>query len=424
MLYECWQGIAREQRNELAVHDLGSGRQWTFHQLEQESEHGDSGKESLICPQGITAEFVLMVLRAWRARKVVLPLETDQPSFVLPELPSEIVHLKTTSATTGVPRMVAFTAAQLMADALNIVQTMGLRRDWPNLGVISLAHSYGFSNLVLPLLLHGIPLVLLDSPLPEAVRQSSALLSGVSGLTLAAVPALWRAWHEAGAFPPQVRLAISAGAPLPLSLEREIFEKTGLKIHNFYGATECGGIAYDGTETPRIDATCVGTPMCNVNLSIATDGCLEVRSGAVAEGYWPEPHAVLGLGCYHTSDLAEITGGQVFLRGRVGDQINVAGRKVSPEEIERVLLKHPLVRDCLVFGVPSADEDRSEIIVVSVAAEATVSGETLKQFLLSRLPAWQVPREWCFVDSLPANQRGKLSRAEWRNRYLRERRAV
>jgi len=74
MLYECWQGIAREQRNELAVHDLGSGRHWTFHQLEQEAERGDSGKESLICPQGITAEFVLMVLRAWRARKVVLPL--------------------------------------------------------------------------------------------------------------------------------------------------------------------------------------------------------------------------------------------------------------------------------------------------------------------------------------------------------------
>ena len=49
--------------------------------------------------------------------------------------------------------MVAFTAAQLMADAENIVTTMGLRPDWPNLGVLSLAHSYGFSNLVLPLLL-------------------------------------------------------------------------------------------------------------------------------------------------------------------------------------------------------------------------------------------------------------------------------
>ncbi len=78
-----------------------------------------------------------------------------------------------TSATGGAPRMVAFTGEELVADADNIVATMGLRPDWPNLGVISLAHSYGFSNLVLPLLLHGIPLILVDAPLPETVRQAA-----------------------------------------------------------------------------------------------------------------------------------------------------------------------------------------------------------------------------------------------------------
>ena len=58
-----------------------------------------------------------------------------------------------------------------MADAENIVATMGLRPDWPNLGVISLAHSYGFSNLVLPLLLHGIPLILAPVPLPARLMR-------------------------------------------------------------------------------------------------------------------------------------------------------------------------------------------------------------------------------------------------------------
>src|SRR5437667_4084262 len=101
-----------------------------------------------------------------------------------------------------------------MADAENIVATMGLRRDWPNFGVISLAHSYGFSNLVTPLLLHGIPLVLSHSALPESLRQIAGL--GGEGITLAGVPALWRIWHEARVIGPQIRLAISAGAPLPL----------------------------------------------------------------------------------------------------------------------------------------------------------------------------------------------------------------
>src|SRR5438046_3268811 len=157
-----------------------------------------------------------------------------------------------------------------MADAENIVQTMGLRPEWPNFGVISLAHSYGFSNLVTPLLLHGIPLVLCDSPLPESVRRAAAL---VPALTLAAVPALWRAWHEAAAIPQNVRLAISAGAPLPLPLEEEIFRSTGIKVHNFYGATECGGIAYDASETPRTDAAYAGMPSKNVEVALSNNRC-------------------------------------------------------------------------------------------------------------------------------------------------------
>jgi long-chain acyl-CoA synthetase len=227
---------------------------------------------------------------------------------------------------------------------------------------------------------------------------------------------LWRAWHEAGAIPPNVRLAISAGALLPLSLEQEVFENAHLKIHNFYGATECGGIAYDASDRPRLDAACVGGPMKNVTLAVAKDGCLEVRGAAVGDTYWPQAEASLGSGCYRTRDLAQLQDGLVFLRGRAGDQINVAGRKVSPETIEQILLAHPAVRECLVFGVASSEAERSEMVVACIAGDPGVSGEVLKQFLLAILPAWQIPREWHFVESLAPNQRGKLSRSEWRTR--------
>jgi acyl-CoA synthetase (AMP-forming)/AMP-acid ligase II len=320
-----------------------------------------------------------------------------------------------TSGTTAAPRFVAFTDAQLAADAENIVATMGLRPEWPNLGVISLAHSYGFSNLVLPLLLHGVPLLLAGAPLPEIVLRAAATEKAV---TLAAVPALWRTWHDADAIPRNVRLAISAGAPLPVSLEQNVFATHGLKIHNFYGSSECGGIAYDANSGARLDGSCAGAPMRNVNLTVGEDGCLEVRSKAVGQTYWPEPSPRLGDGVFHTNDLAEISYGLVYFRGRAGDQINVAGRKVSPESIEKILLGHPGVRECVVFGVPSSDAGRGETIVACVSATTQVAGETLKQFLLSQLPAWQVPREWWLVESLFASQRGKLSRAEWRKRYL------
>jgi long-chain acyl-CoA synthetase len=170
-----------------------------------------------------------------------------------------------------------------------------------------------------------------------------------------------------------------------------------------------------------MDDGCVGSPMRNVSLSLNEEGCLEVRSQAVGETYWPESSPTLREGRFQTHDLADLYQGQVYLRGRRGDVINVAGRKVSPEAIEKVLLSHPQVRGCLVFGVRSNSSERADTIVAYVATTVPLEERSLKRFLLERLPAWQVPREWRFQEIEP-NIRGKLSRAEWRNRYLAGRR--
>src|SRR5438105_6356192 len=225
MLYDRWREIAGLTPEKIALYDLAEGVRWTFRELADLVEGGPGSREAVVFPQGTSAEFIFTVLRGWRAKQVVCPLEPGQaiPILDLP-VPSWVTHLKSTSATTGMARLVAFQAEQLMADAENIVQTMGLRPDWPNLGVISLAHSYGFSNLVLPLLLHGIPLIVVGSGLPEAVKRAA---SAEPSLTLAAVPALWRSWHEANAIPSNVRLAISAGAPLPVGLEQSVFASNG-----------------------------------------------------------------------------------------------------------------------------------------------------------------------------------------------------
>src|SRR5512138_2503479 len=144
MLYDCWLEIARSRQDDLAMIDLRKGQSWTFRQLAAVMPESRGGKD--ICyASGSSAEFVLDVLQAWRFERVVCPLESGQTRpEISGSLPSGTVHLKTTSATTGAPQLVAFKANQLKADVDNIVATMGLRPDWPNLGVISLAHSYGF----------------------------------------------------------------------------------------------------------------------------------------------------------------------------------------------------------------------------------------------------------------------------------------
>ena len=414
MLYERWRQVAAERGGEIALRDFASSRRWTFAELAAQGENWSVAGDGPVFPAGQSAEFIFDLLAAWREHRLVCPLEPGQTVPIL-VVPPPVLHLKTTSGTAGAARWVALTAAQLAADADNIVTTMGLRPDWPNLGVISLAHSYGFSNLVTPLLLHGVPLILVPAPLPEMIRRAAA---SEAHLTLPAVPSMWRAWHEAGAIPASVRLAISAGAALPLKLEQAVFQAGGLKIHNFLGASECGGIAYDASATPRSDAAVAGTALRNVAVSLNEYGCLTVQSAAVAETYWPKPSPLLGGGQFQTSDLAEIIHGQVLLRGRQNDEINVAGRKVSPETIERALLRHPEVRECLVFGVPSKSAERTETIF-AVVASGTPEAE-LKRFLLQTLPAWQLPREWHFVAALATNARGKISRAEWRRKLAGE----
>jgi long-chain acyl-CoA synthetase len=415
MLYQRWQKIARERARETALFDYTVGRRWTFAELAAAAADSPEPSEPVLFPQGNNGDFVLALLRAWRWGKAACPLEASQTAPNLSAPPTGCAHLKLTSATTGSARMVAFTGAQLAADADNIVSSMGLKADWPNLAAISMAHSYGLSNLVTPLLLHGIPLIIAPSPLPEMLRQVAA---DFREITLPGVPALWRNWLEAGAIPRNVRLAISAGAPLSVALEQRVFAETGVKIHNLYGASECGSIAYDRSVMPRTDDSYVGEPLDNVEVSLGESGCLRVRGAAVAQTYWPHPGDALKDGAFQTTDLAEIRDGLVHLRGRISDEMNVAGRKVAPGTIEQALAGHPGVKECLVFGAPSPEADRAEVIVACVAAKSAVKAEELRQYLLARLPAWQVPREWWFLESLTVNERGKISRAEWKKKYL------
>ncbi|MCF7669571.1 MAG: fatty acid--CoA ligase family protein [Verrucomicrobia bacterium] len=409
MLYERWLNIAHERKHERALTDLGSGADWSFAELMNAAERGVP--DDIVLARGHTYDFVRSVLGAWRHGRPLCPLEESQDQPRLSGLPKNCAHLKTTSATTGKPRFVVFTAEQLFADASNIVETMGLRADWPNLGAISMAHSYGFSNLVLPLLLFGIPLFLVPSPLPEAIKKAAACGSEFS---LPSVPALWRTWHEAGVITESIRLAISAGAPLPASLENRIFNASGVKVHNFYGSTECGGIAYDASESVRNVDNFAGAPMANVTLSVDEDDCLSVHSRAVGETYWPQPSPNLGNGRFKTSDLAELTDGTLFLKGRLGDTINVAGRKLVPESVEGVLRDCSGVKDCLVLGVSDERSPGSETVAAVVVAERGIDPAVLRGYLLERLPAWQVPKRWHFTESIAPNRRGKVSRKEWR----------
>src|SRR5438034_5235290 len=190
--------------------------------------------------------------------------------------------LKLTSGTTAAPRAIRFRSEQLLADCNQICETMGISNVDLNFGVIPVSHSYGFSNLLTPLIARGVPMVLSGDRTPRAVLDD---LAKTNATVFPGTPIFYQAFCEMENVPPlpKLRLCISAGAPLSLAVARKFRAKFGLSIHSFYGASECGGICYDREAKLEIEGY-VGAPMKDVDLEIvdpnAESSQVRVRSAA------------------------------------------------------------------------------------------------------------------------------------------------
>ena len=342
---------------------------------------------------------------AWEAARWPVPV---------PEL------LKLTSGTTSAPRAIRFRAEHLLADAAHICAGMGLTADDVNFGVIPFSHSYGMSNLLLPLLTHGVRLVASADRMPRAVLDG---LAATGATVFPGTPVFFQKMAELEQLPPlsALRLCISAGAPLPGAAAERFNAKFGRKIHVFYGASECGGISYDASDELRFEDGFVGPPLPGVEIVQEGEGAgpVTVRSAAVGDGYWPaDADPALGGGAFVPGDLVRRTARGLYLAGRTSDVINVAGRKLNPLEVEARIAACPGVAQVVVFGVPSAL--RGEEAVACVAG-AGLEAAAVQRFCHETLSPWQVPRAVWIVAEIPVNERGKISRRALAARFAEER---
>ena len=446
-ILSCWEEVFSSRKREAAVVAADGTVLRTFSSIEEEAQRWGErlarvNSPGAVCLQiGNRAEWPAIVIAIWRSNRTLLPLELEMSEerrhqierscgaglrIVLADAGLEMVRLedrgslaaagadmlKVTSGTTSEPRAICFSARQLLADYENIRRTMGLRQADLNYGVASFAHSYGFSNLITPLLCDGLALVVSSDLIPRAIIEG---LRSTAATVFPGVPALFRSLAEYTVALSKLRLCISAGAPLPSEVGRSFFERWNRKIHSFYGASECGGICYDRTD--RIDApwNYVGEPLEGVSLTVEREGSSEVwvRSLAVGSGYWPPGEEVnFADGAFRPADLLERSGAGFVLVGRTSEMINVAGRKLNPDEVERVLRMCPNVREAVVLGLP--EKARGEEVVACIQGE--VPEAELRRLCANNLAAWQVPRRWFFFEQIPLNARGKISRADLRAR--------
>ena len=453
-LLAAWKTILARAKDAPAIFDTRGEITRTFDQIEAEA-HDFEAKIDLFAAGCVVAiqignreDWPAILLACLRKRLVVLPLEqtvseqarnaalstcqcagliTAASNVPLVRKVDNCIPdwgddppslLKLTSGTTAAPRAIRFRSKQLLADCNQICDTMDISDADLNFGLIPISHSYGFSNLLTPLLARGVPMVLSRDRTPRAVLVD---LARAKATVFPGMPVLYQAFCEMENIPalPKLRLCISAGAPLPIVVARKFQEKFKIPIHSFYGASECGGICYDRDGASGIEGF-VGQAMKEVDLEWVDETTpasqVRVRSAAVGDGYFPEADEIkLGRGVFIPDDLLTKTANGFRIVGRVSDVINVAGKKVNPVEVEAHLLRFSGVRQAVVFGRESAL--RNEDIAACVVADVDVREADLLEFCRSQLSGWQAPKQIFIVDVIPVNERGKISRRDLARRF-------
>lgn len=360
------------------------------------------------------------VVRRFRVRALITPdpdhgaastidvFPRDEHSI---QIPPAVALIKLTSGSTGQPKGILTTEANLISDSTSICRSMDIRPTDINLGAIPFSHSYGFSNLVTPLLLQGTAVVVSNEYLPLSMIQ---LANDFHCTVLPGIPMIYDHLSQLpgddGRFR-TVRTFISAGAPLSPSVSRRFRDRFGSPIHPFYGCSECGGITYDRIGGAAERGT-VGTPMSGVTIYFQ-DERIRVESEAVASGYHCDEadEGKFSPGQFLTDDLGEVTPNrEIELIGRVGDLINTAGKKVNPREIENVLLQMKGIRQAKVFGESAGA--RGEVVAAAIVADRNVSRQRIREHCRRNLSSHKVPRIIKLIDAIPLDERGKIKRAE------------
>jgi len=324
------------------------------------------------------------------------------------DIDDDIAIVVSTSGTTGVPKGAMLTAAALVASASATHERLGGPGSW--LLALPAYHVAGLQVLVRSALAGTTPVAVPPSldvaELPSAI---TALGSGRRYASLVAVQ-LDNALRDPGATAALAELdaVLIGGGPMPVAIA-ERAAAAGISVVRTYGMSEtAGGCVYDGV------------PLDGVEVRI-DDGRVVLGGETVAKGYRNpvEPDPFTEPGWFRTDDVGALDdSGALRVLGRIDDAISTGGLTVLPQLVEAVLVTHPAIADCAVFGVP--DERLGQRVSAAIVLTGQFVPPTvaeLRAHVATTLDATAAPREIHVVDELPRRGIGKLDRRELTARF-------
>lgn len=344
----------------------------------------------------------------------------------LPKLSGETPALYVfSSGSTGMPKVVPHTHAELIADGDRTSAAWGLTPADLVINILPPNFAMGFLLGVIDTLSRGATTLYWNDPLPLALSRRKLLdTMSARGVTMmGAVPAMYEIIAgQSGDFDLRnLRLAFSGGAALKRLTFDAMRGRFGVTLRQAYGSSEAIFVAQNNSADPDADWMSVGPPAGDAEVRIApfeTElgpgvGELLVRSSSLLQGYLGDAAANAASfedGWFKSGDLASLDAdGNITIRGRSKLLIEVSGYKIDPIEVEDSLAAHPAVNEAAVIGI--ADKGTGNRLRAYVVRDGQVSRDDLIRHVRARLSPQKAPEEIEFVDALPKSPTGKLLRS-------------
>ena len=362
----------------------------------------------------------------------------DSPSPPAPSGgPDDVCLQLYTSGTTGLPKGVMLTNANLAACIAQFSTTAGLSPDSVCSIVMPLFHIGGAGWALSAMASGARGVVQREFDAIEALQAISD-----HGVTHAVfVPAMLQVMaNPALVGRVDVRsldLIFYGASPISDTVLRDAMDAFGCEFAQLYGLTETTGPVvrlgpedHDPEKRPELLRSC-GVPCPGVEIRVVDrDGCdvaegtvgeVLVRSPQVMKGYWNQPEETARVlqpdGWFHSGDAGFVDDGYLYLQDRLKDIIISGAENISPAEVENALMAHPAVGDVAVIGVPDDRWGEAVKAIVVPVGDPPPTVEELIGFTRGRLAAYKCPKSVDLVSELPRNASGKLLKRELRERY-------
>lgn len=352
---------------------------------------------------------------------------TSKATYIVPEQ-SQVADILFTTGTTGAPKGVALSYNNLSAAARNINAFIGNTSSDVELLALPVSHSFGLGRLRCSLS-KGATVVMLGTF--ANVKKFFKEMARCQVTMFAMVPASWgfikkMSGKYIGKFADQLKFIEIGSSFMPVEdkeLLMSLLPKTRICMH--YGSTEASRSAFMEFHTYKDNLLSIGKASPNVEIKIFTsrgtpaalgeEGEVCVKGEHVTCSYWNETPERFASdfydGYFRTGDCGTMDAeGNIYLKSRIKEMINVGGKKVSPMEVEDILNTIPGIKESACIGIPDPGIVLGEVVKAFIVADDNLSDEEIMQQLRPQLEVYKLPVEIERINAIPKTGSGKIQR--------------